>query len=741
MDIRPRTAIGLGEEPTRDFQFKQRHGKINWRDIQNLDIDSVISLGDTEKLKGLLDNITYGIVERDDLQRFPDSIVLKLFQVAQLSLEYLNDMKNRMVSDSKLKDSELIDRSGRYEQLQTKISKQQKLVTKLQHELSHKRKTLGTYEYLMKQPTTSAFLEKAMAKENISKCPNCYKVFINSTFLSKHIEKRHARPATTPASSSAASVTNIVKSFQDMMLQQMKSMQDMHTREIEDIKVGFEKKIQEIKNFSTELENKKSDFESKSSFTDQSTSDSFTDQALEQQRKELEELKSAEFENERRLRERERELHSLQEENMTLHLDKIKLEKLITEKQYTVQKPTLAFQKNEITRGGSEILNSDESRLTSTDIAKILKDLDLDSAKHASQASQLSDSTKSKPSPQQINPKPAYTWSKLEKQARNRYQRDQSYDSLEEKIEVRAQVPTLEHEAVEEEYSIKIESDVSPYPETVSRYILLQSKLASLLSSRPTQSILTDKYCDGIETYFIHDRRNFEIAKHKKLTSIDSKLKGIRTVRSKYFEEIHTANLERFKTEPDFVVAWKISQKELERLYCSVFEPDPLSPLITPATSISEFDFRLSRSSMELNLQASQSRSSIHKSKLSIQTRYSLDSDLDGLGKSVPPIPEDIEPKSDSYSDELRNASDSSVKPSPDPITVKKLFDNKEVNKAIIQQGLSHVYKYQEMIESEMTISTDGVYKEGTFIDEGNVLLNDIKPLPLEILKKHVIST
>jgi hypothetical protein len=59
----------------------------------------------------------------------------------------------------------------------------------------------------------------------------------------------------------------------------------------------------------------------------------------------------------------------------------------------------------------------------------------------------------------------------------------------------------------------------------------------------------------------------------------------------------------------------------------------------------------------------------------------------------------------------------------------------------VIQQGLNHLYKYQEMIESDLVISTNGTYRDGTFIDEGSLLHNDIEPLPIEILKKHVIYT
>lgn len=65
MDIKPRTAIGLGEIPTKDFQFKQWYGKINCRDIHNLDTVAFI----------LINSITYDIIDRENLQRYAESIV------------------------------------------------------------------------------------------------------------------------------------------------------------------------------------------------------------------------------------------------------------------------------------------------------------------------------------------------------------------------------------------------------------------------------------------------------------------------------------------------------------------------------------------------------------------------------------------------------------------------------------------------------------------------------------------
>ena len=55
----------------------------------NTDIDKVVKDVDLKQLEGLLQNITYASLERDDLERLGDAHFIKLFKLSQLSIEYL----------------------------------------------------------------------------------------------------------------------------------------------------------------------------------------------------------------------------------------------------------------------------------------------------------------------------------------------------------------------------------------------------------------------------------------------------------------------------------------------------------------------------------------------------------------------------------------------------------------------------------------------------------------------------
>lgn len=55
----------------------------------NIDVDKVIKEVDLKQLEGLLQNITYAQLDREDLERLGDQHFIKLFKISQLSIEYL----------------------------------------------------------------------------------------------------------------------------------------------------------------------------------------------------------------------------------------------------------------------------------------------------------------------------------------------------------------------------------------------------------------------------------------------------------------------------------------------------------------------------------------------------------------------------------------------------------------------------------------------------------------------------
>ena len=74
------------------FIFKDRQssgGRINWRQLMNVDLDKVTKEIDLQTLETLLNNVTYANLDREDLERLGDQHFVKLFRISQLTIEYL----------------------------------------------------------------------------------------------------------------------------------------------------------------------------------------------------------------------------------------------------------------------------------------------------------------------------------------------------------------------------------------------------------------------------------------------------------------------------------------------------------------------------------------------------------------------------------------------------------------------------------------------------------------------------
>ena len=55
----------------------------------NTDVEKIISSVDLGQLEGLLQNLTYANLDREDLERIGDAHFIKLFRLSQMSIEYL----------------------------------------------------------------------------------------------------------------------------------------------------------------------------------------------------------------------------------------------------------------------------------------------------------------------------------------------------------------------------------------------------------------------------------------------------------------------------------------------------------------------------------------------------------------------------------------------------------------------------------------------------------------------------
>ena len=71
------------------FCFNPKTERLNWDQLAEADVESIMHNNDISYLEQLLQNITNAELNNDDLQRIGDKNLIKLFKVGQLTMEYM----------------------------------------------------------------------------------------------------------------------------------------------------------------------------------------------------------------------------------------------------------------------------------------------------------------------------------------------------------------------------------------------------------------------------------------------------------------------------------------------------------------------------------------------------------------------------------------------------------------------------------------------------------------------------
>ena len=128
------------------FQFQPRVGKINWRKIADVDLSLLSSTVNVDLLQELIENITFADVTESDLSYFTDSYFLKLFRIAQLTIEYLLFVQN-FLSTSFAETNEKLQKVVESESaLKLKLSESESVNQTIVRDLKYYRKLAHSLE-------------------------------------------------------------------------------------------------------------------------------------------------------------------------------------------------------------------------------------------------------------------------------------------------------------------------------------------------------------------------------------------------------------------------------------------------------------------------------------------------------------------------------------------------------------------------------------------------------------------
>uniref|UniRef100_A0A3B4U2R7 DAZ interacting zinc finger protein 1 n=1 Tax=Seriola dumerili TaxID=41447 RepID=A0A3B4U2R7_SERDU len=165
------------------FKFRPRRESVDWRRINAVDIDLVVSQLDVDTLQEHIGTVTFCSLDGERCQRCQspvDPALVKLLRLAQLTVEWLLHCQEFLTHNLRAAEERLAAAGSEREQLLAQQNKQEEKVKTLTTELKQRKKVIRTQQSLLAPRLISS-----------QKCPQCDKSFLNSSFLQNHMQRRH----------------------------------------------------------------------------------------------------------------------------------------------------------------------------------------------------------------------------------------------------------------------------------------------------------------------------------------------------------------------------------------------------------------------------------------------------------------------------------------------------------------------------------------------------------------------
>nr|XP_020443423.1 zinc finger protein Dzip1-like isoform X4 [Monopterus albus] len=165
------------------FKFRPRRESVDWRRINAVDIDLVVSQLDVDALQEHISTVTFCSLDGERCQRCQspvDPALVKLLRLAQLTVEWLLHCQEFLTLNLCAVEERLTASSREREQLLAQQKKQEEKVKMLTSELKQRKKVIRTQQSMLTPRIISS-----------QKCLHCEKSFLNSSFLQNHMQRRH----------------------------------------------------------------------------------------------------------------------------------------------------------------------------------------------------------------------------------------------------------------------------------------------------------------------------------------------------------------------------------------------------------------------------------------------------------------------------------------------------------------------------------------------------------------------
>ncbi|XP_048835249.1 cilium assembly protein DZIP1 isoform X2 [Brienomyrus brachyistius] len=178
-----RVSATLGPPAMPVFKFRPRRESVDWRRISAIDVERVASELDFHTLQEQISSITFCNVEHErcpHCQGPMDPVLLKLFRLAQFTLEYLLHSQEYLTLSLQAAEDRLQASGLEREQLQRQLQKRADDIKSMKEELKQRKKIISSQQSMINAGMGS-----------YHKCQHCDKAFMNYSFLQSHMQRRH----------------------------------------------------------------------------------------------------------------------------------------------------------------------------------------------------------------------------------------------------------------------------------------------------------------------------------------------------------------------------------------------------------------------------------------------------------------------------------------------------------------------------------------------------------------------
>lgn len=141
------------------FNFSSSKKYVNWQRISTVNIDLLVRQVDIDVLQEHINDITFCSLESVRCSRCltpVDATFVKLFRLAQLSLEWLHHCQERLISALHSTKDELKSRGMECKKLQDKNNKQEKKMKEMVSELKTRRTIIQKQQSMFAKDITNS---------------------------------------------------------------------------------------------------------------------------------------------------------------------------------------------------------------------------------------------------------------------------------------------------------------------------------------------------------------------------------------------------------------------------------------------------------------------------------------------------------------------------------------------------------------------------------------------------------